>query len=107
MTDKQPTEAQLKELWEWCGLKQKCSPQNDMFHRGIWTDAIEWRQFDTPEIDLNNLFKYAVPKLKQEYRNWKNVLRIWIDSSVGDCEKDALALFWAIWSLIEKGKATL
>ena len=115
MEDKQPTEQQIKEFWEWCGLKQICSPHDDMYRRGIWADPIEQRRFDTPDIDLNNLFKYAVPKLYAvEVGTWfppdssKLDWRAWVEDSPMSIgvqsygETPALALFWAIWEVIHK-----
>ena len=50
--DKEPTEAQIKEFWEWCGftISGDWAYLNSPYRRGI------------PSVDLNNLFKYAVPK---------------------------------------------
>ena len=82
-----PTQAQIKEFWEWCDM-QKCFyyDMNGGGHRGF------------PPIDLNNLFKYAINQVP--HNNWKFVLHTWIDNSTGNCEKDTLALFWAIWEVI-------
>ena len=102
MMDKQPTEAQIKEFWEWGG----------------WKPAINYNDPTTSEehpplIDLNNIFKYAVPKLQDcglrlhmltQPRGGKDYF-----CSIGGkylahaCiyDKDpALALFWAIWEVI-------
>ena len=85
-----PTEAQWKELLEWCGFKGKLDYIKDAGER-------EGRLvYVSPPLDLNNLFKHAVPKLKAEYRNWKSVLHDWVDELTGDCEKDALSLFWLL-----------
>ena len=52
---KQPTQAQIKVLWKWCGLKEgTCGWLYDPDNR---PDLPIF-----PSIDLNNLFKYAVPK---------------------------------------------
>jgi len=67
------TEPTDKQLNEWCGTK-----------------GINYYEGDTA---LGFLFKYAVPKLKVKYRNWKSVLHDWVDELTGDYEKDAIALF--------------
>jgi len=49
------TNEQIKEFWEWCGG----------IKRGEWWDFQDGESIPQWEldIDLNNLFKYAVPKL--------------------------------------------
>jgi len=120
MTEKQPTQKQLKKFWEWCGLVEQES--------GSWyTDCFpaEYVDCQVPSLDLNNLFKYAVPKLEYAEVNYgccqsfededgKVISRDFTFEaavSIGafeehnaTCEnKDpALALFWAIWKLIDK-----
>jgi len=61
----------------------------------IWcgTQGINYYEGDTA---LGFLFKYAVPKLKLEYANWKSILHDWVDETTGDYEKDAVSLFWII-----------
>lgn len=122
----EPTEAQIKKFWKWCGWYQ--------------TDEIEgkaWRHPDfhdirpkapgyacfvdhsytyyPPSIDLNNLFKYAVPSkeipsfhLSYEYYLSGYIYRakvchksgIWGE---GQHKTDpTLALFWALWQVKEK-----
>jgi hypothetical protein len=49
----------VKEFWEWCGFTRDKSkywykPNGNLFG-----------YFTAPKIDLNNLFKYAVPKLDE------------------------------------------
>ena len=101
---KEPTDAQVKEFWGKCGFA---------FHDGSgWMYG--WYQEDKLvgqdiKLDLNNLFKYAVPFLIEELANsmaqkgavdldfcrlWmmKRWLRAWNDDP-GD---PALALFWVI-----------
>jgi len=61
-------------------------------------------------IDLNNLFKYAVPKLTEAGRDidLANTSKGWaccvIDDMGEACveyDDPALALFWAIWEMIK------
>ena len=100
MENKPPTQKQQQEFWERLGFKSR------------WLEPhiriIQWKypngdvRAKLPRIDLNNLFKYAVPKLKGEYHNWKPILHDWVDGLMGDYKRDALALFWAIWKVVEK-----
>ena len=107
----QPTEAQIKEFWEWCGFR-------DVHYNLLgavnekWAGRLKlneyWRYIP---IDLNSLFLYAVPKLDYigilmnvapsgdvfwnvEAKYCGNTKRITnIDP--------ALALFWAMWEVIK------
>jgi len=69
-----------------------------------------------PEIDLNNLFKWAVPKLSglslttfytPDFKAIEHY-EAWVDIKGRENEvmnKDpALALFWAIWKVIKEDK---
>jgi hypothetical protein len=99
--DKKPSKEQIKEFWEWCGLTQN-----------HWTK--EWfvnphtRAEPQPVLDLNNLFKYAVPKLhtvRLEYDYFEQGKQFGV-STAGNrttyarANDPALALFWAIWEVI-------
>jgi hypothetical protein len=134
---KEPTEAQIKEFWEWCGWKKL----SGLSYSGceLWLNPCE--QFDLgepvcfdngepmyrlpkadtemclPPIDLNSLFAYAVPKLAEFY-SWINIdhvhkpIRYIVTISNGFLGKvykysgndPALALFWAIYSVIKEVK---
>ena len=51
---------ELKEFWEWCGFTYKEGRYEN------WWDSPDGKESFRdcpPAIDLNNLFKYAVPKL--------------------------------------------
>ena len=113
-----PTEEEIKELWEWCGFKPRYVENSTQIGRWIKPDG-GWRFF-LPDIDLNNLFKYAVPKLIGDYKytleletdvdyhsrentyivTFSNDPLI-INSQVTD-KDPALALFWAIYKIIHK-----
>ena len=99
---KEPTKEQIKEFWEWCGMSK--SPT------GYWYYPDYSARPDAPELDLNNLFKWAVPKLYElgwEYEMkgytyhivnlYKEERRI---ASKG-LKDPSLTLFWAIWELIK------
>jgi len=98
----EPTKAQEKEFWERCGFK--------------WWDTAEAWCFgkdevsrELPPIDLNNLFKYAVPKLWKKLnrdgeaykfdRIWKAIIRALLDG-----EDISDAVFWVIWEVINDRK---
>ena len=110
MNDTQPSKEQREKFWKWCGWRQ-LEKGSKGFHyerdgrvmNWLPPGGTEWYQGHAalPGINLNNLFEYAIPKLKAEYRNWKSILHDWIDGLTGDREKDALALFYAIWEAIK------
>uniref|UniRef100_A0A6M3JNV7 Uncharacterized protein n=1 Tax=viral metagenome TaxID=1070528 RepID=A0A6M3JNV7_9ZZZZ len=79
MVSEKPTNEQIKEFWEWCGFKVALG-------KLYWYPDKEFSPARRlPSVDLNNLFKYAVPKLNMPVI-------------------PALALFWAIWEVIKKGE---
>lgn len=99
----QPTETQIKEFWEWCGL-----PYDG------YGNTSRLKAKNLPVIDLNNLFKYAVPKLidmKYEITvrcfdaKWEVNLfagqQPYKDYDLQDVDDPALALFWALWQVKE------
>ena len=100
-----PTKEQIQEFWEKWGLVYKDYTPSEVSNSceamcidrppsGWYDQEGKLVSFKTePKRDLNNLFKYAVPTLKKEFRNWKSVLHDWVDDLTGDYEKDALALF--------------
>ena len=67
----QPSESEIREFWEWCGFKFKPIPYRSK--PGFWEheeymvypNGIKVRIYkgDYLPLDLNNLFKYPVPKL--------------------------------------------
>lgn len=92
-----PSDKQIREFWEWCGLKVK--ETENIYHEPI-TVLQEPNgcslMVGEPKLDLNNLARYAIPKLMIEYHNWRSVLHDWVDGLTGDCEKDALSLYWLL-----------
>ena len=111
----QPTKEQIKEFWEWCGFTLRCPPEKDAYGRGIWN--YPEGTYGNLELDLNNLFKYAVPKLRDNYQyeliGWNEgqhkaiinkLQKGWAETYTTAIDKDpALALFWAIWEVMENG----
>lgn len=104
--NEQPTREQIRKFWEWCGFKWHDVPK--VPGTSYWTKPNgKFHGFEPPRIDLNNLFKYAVPKL--------TYFQLESDSSNGTIEaiacygkkeehsnnvNPALALFWVIWEVI-------
>ena len=123
MTDK-PTDAQVKEFWEWCGLKV-------IWVEGSFAIKEHWEIYNSYEevvwdgykledsIDLNNLWEYAVPKAlgilaKRGYiPPIMKLFQLWYDGLVsltGDSsnvEQGALALFWVLDKIKEDSNDTI
>jgi hypothetical protein len=65
--DKQPTDEQIKEFWEWCGFEYA--------GRGGYYENISCYKYpdgkycELPPIDLNNLFSYYQKYLEGEVIN--------------------------------------
>ena len=120
-----PTEEQIKKLWG--RIADKVEAFNEGRHYHFWFNGEVYRGEQTsfssgiPIIDLNNLFKWAVPKLEYISLSWQPYIskhsgRITIRTLAGIPNKDvvggmevtegigkdpALALFWAIWKVID------
>jgi hypothetical protein len=128
MDNKQPTQEQIKEFWEYFGVHihewgedygmlgevtcKKCGKSNLLYLDDV---GHEWTYL--PEIpyliDLNNLFKYAVPKLPNNVAvslvkhgdrldYYCRIQGFYAeDKAIVKANPDpALALFWAIWEVI-------
>ena len=110
----EPTEAQIKEFWEWCGFWQ------DTYDKGLWRFPDGYTVAgELLPIDLNNLFKYAVPFLQDkgymvelfsyEHKGYKvkvyNIIgQVDIPIVITKDDDPALALFWALWQVKEISK---
>ena len=110
-----PTEAQKKEFLEYFGFTLRCPPEKDAYKRGSWNypDGL----IGDVDLDLNNLFKYPVPRLQDgtfisidftppfnDKEKWLCSLgysRIAFESINAEGTTSALALFWAIYSIID------
>ena len=113
---KEPTQEQIKEFWEYFGIEFQIMA-------GGTNGYLYWRKSGTelwepgwPDIDLNNLFKWAVPKLQDkgyqvdivcfEHKGFAvSVLDICKDTAIlSDIRDDNLgdALFWAIYQVIKE-----
>ena len=117
----EPTKEQIKELWEWCGF---AISGERYYLPGITVTYL----IGQPRIDLNNLFKWAVPKLiengKYPYLKAIEIEPAMCDElnftcylyyealhddgfvereeSQGYSSDPALALFWAIYKVIKE-----
>lgn len=103
-----PTDEQVKKFWEWCGWRD----YYPLGGRNGWSEPItNIYSLHLPPIDLNNLFKYAVPKFTMKYPliTFNTNDEDYSCCSINCCEKNcknfsgwgtpALALFWAIWEV--------
>lgn len=117
----QPTKDQVRKLWEWCGLSHKVFPvvfgPEGSPNTG-WYVGDKYIGPMQPYLDLNNLFRYAVPKVnKQGYAvetltyardvnevpgkcSWAEIKRNGAVVSTYALAELEDALFWAIYSLI-------
>ena len=105
----EPTEAQIKEFWERCGVKGELTglkPPGDKDYMPLG--------YVYPPIDLNNLFRGAVSMIEivSVHFSWgDNGVLCWLYTKKiigkpfhgeGLTEEDAF--FWAIWEVIHNDK---
>lgn len=103
-----PTEEQVKKFWEWCGFRY-----GERGNLAGWLLNGELPYFkNLPDLDLNNLFKWAAPKLINDIGTMGTYFLVCsamyeaiekVNFSEKKAEyngKPALALFWAIWEVI-------
>ena len=112
-----PTEEQIKKFWE--KIADRVESFNEGRHYHFWFGGEVYEGEPTsfasgiPIIDLNNLFKYAVPKIATldyyiELYHDKPTFVASIYRRDGEYETvvrnedPALALFWAIWKVIDE-----
>jgi len=109
----EPTQEQIKEFWEWCGFKRLPaklwnSPEVPLYKN----ESGEVRAI-FPPIDLNNLFKYALPityiklftlgmGVRESYRK---IFEMWLDYFFDGYSMED-ALFWACWQVKEVVRKT-
>ena len=100
----EPTGAQIKEFWEWCSV-----PHKHIAGEGIAHYRLNDWYYGVLPIDLNNLFKYAVPELEHALVRTDAATGFLAEAGKmgtwwhGD-KDPALALFWAIWEVIHADK---
>jgi len=143
MSNKEPTGEQVEKFWKWCGWTLRDVTPPGAVHQYISWFTPDGKETEygseNPCVDLNSLFKWAVPKLRElgwmcrvQYSplrdpetftlitDWTGYASLfWV--KVGEVAKGwealsypavihkdpALALFWAIWELIEQGKEVI
>ena len=128
----EPTGVEVKEFWELC-LRECVHDWEKTLIKDVEPEAYSCvckkcdRRFDFcggrffawgndyefPPIDLNNLFKYAVPKVKEYYKELSTpgyfvsavvFFENWVDEWLIDSNKDpALTLFWACYKVMKEG----
>lgn len=107
-----PTDEQVKKFWEKCGFEYR--PMISVkYEKWVWYyPDTPYSYLELPPIDLNNLFRYAVPKVlkydvvlvckgEREYEasTWESPNGKQITYT--EARDPALALFWAIWEVLE------
>lgn len=127
--NEQPTDEQTKKLWEWCGLcMHDLKPKRDLdlnvfrlpdgrqlSNDGRYLSCVKCgystnHDFIIPEPDLNNLFRWVVPKAlaafghQAEYQLDSEVLQPWIEAWLFNKEDPALSLAQAVLRVIEREK---
>lgn len=100
-----------RKFWEWCGVKGECQIW-DCFNKSEENCSVcpYWKY---PPIDLNNLFKYAVPKVLTNGR-WLGMVTVQYSEGVrylwqvypekqegGENKDPAIALYQAICKVME------
>lgn len=99
---KEPTKEEVKEFWERCGLVKQFT--SSWYVNEVGGAYVSSR---LPSIDPNNLFKYAVPKIREWIKDdaeFMYLLKCWVVDFVLDEEDPALALFRAIYKAIKEDK---
>lgn len=111
MKTEQPTEAQLKEFWEWCGCKYENYDSPAFPHMGgAWIDPNGKTIMDEngftnlPPLDLNNIFKWAVPQftIKFGIAKTRELLHCWVNEAYMSLPS-ANELRLLIWEVIKSG----
>ena len=92
-----PTEAQVRELWEWCGQK------NIIFVDGLCMHDNSKGQRTWLNLDLNNLFQYATDRVKDKIgeKEYFKLLVGWCQKVARGEDHLAKALFWAIYPILK------
>ncbi len=113
MNDNQPTDEQAKEFWERCGFKQLEWAKSGWHYEQTkkvmnWTHPLyEFSSMEfLPRLDLNNLFKYAVPKIRDQmgataFIDFEHIIHKWAITIIWNNDDPALTLFWAIYEVIK------
>jgi hypothetical protein len=109
MENKQPTQEQINEFWEWCGWKKVMKRHlvnqdtfEEHYEMGYWRnpDGGKWGLDKQP--DLNNIFRWAVPELKKKLSELRlgKLAVDWLQAVIYDNQDPVLALFFPILEVI-------
>jgi len=120
-----PTQEQVKKLWEWCGFERLPEgKKNYHFERGtgdfhfLAHKVMNWQAPDgsimpyLPSPTLDSLFQWATRELAAKGIDGfeaQHTVDGWhweisdglLDLAAAEDQDPALALFWAIWQVIE------
>ena len=103
----QPTQEQWEEVLKWCGfIRLPVGKKHYHFERTI--KVMDWQYPDgtfhpfLPDLDLNNLFEFAVPKLREAVRDYEahRILSECIRLSFSIKDKLDDRIVKAIWEVI-------
>ena len=84
----------IKELWEWCEFEYSHSARRKNFFTGSLGRMVKFYVYrngeisDLPKLTLDNLFKYAVPKLEEVGGRRLEEIHLYPESSAWLCELD-------------------
>lgn len=106
-----PTQEQIQKFWEWCGAKYYQPPNHyDRFDEPCYWILPNGATTKNIQVDLNSLFKWAVPKAIKKledsgkYKSQKSAMKklflIWLRYFWSQTMPIEIALFWAIWEVI-------
>lgn len=115
------SEEKIKDFWKRCGFKStKHEIYSDDSTDDGWDEIDGWQYPDStttnarlPDINLNNLFKYAIPKCAEHLEFTIELFRghgywacnlFYLDNEIHKTgyTSPELALLWAIYEILEK-----
>lgn len=121
----QPTQKQIKKVWEWCGLCMhelrskdeldfnsfKLPDGRQLWNSGHYLYCVKCGYasnscFIVPELDLNNLFWWVVPRLVDTIGKHKAYLLLsgCLSSAILTGKELELGIFWAVQQVMEEEK---
>lgn len=114
---KEPSKEELRKFWEWLGFGMKYLPyglrvrelnpnEDNPLDEYTLADPNKCKIADYPKLTLDNLFKYAVPKVKQEIPElqWAKLFVDWLQDILYDDKDPAITLFYTLFTIFEKQK---
>ena len=102
----EPTKEQLEEFWQWGGFERiDYTDTSGKVCSTHWAHplAIGGGSGSLPVSDLNNLWKYVVPKLVNVLGNYKAYLTLkrCLNRAITGDKKFEDEIFWAVWEVIK------